>query len=342
MRRGLVLGKFAPLHRGHQHLISTAREAVDELVVAVYDTAWYGVPVELRAAWIRTLFPDVRVAVVPDPPPDSYDESTLTAVHAADLEARLGRFTDVFTSEDYGDELAACLRARHTLVDRRRERFPISATEIRADVYGCRRWVEPEVYRALVRKVVFLGAESTGKTTLARELAARRSTVWAPEFGRELWEQKGGRLNFDDLELIAREQLRREDELALEARDVLFCDTNVLATELWSRRLFGTASPGLAELAVRTGADYLTFLCEPDFAFEQDGTRETRREQLAFHALVREDLERRRLPFAVLAGPLEHRFAAVERALATSPGRAPRTRPSRAAGARSAGRAPAS
>ena len=326
MRRGLVLGKFAPLHRGHQHLIETAQAAVDELVVAVYDTVWYPIPVERRAGWIRALFPRARVELVPDLPPDSYDESSVTSAHAADLEARFGGFTDVFTSEGYGDELAACLGARHTLVDRERIRFPTSSTAVRADAYACRRWVEPLVYRELVRKVVFLGAESTGKTTLARELAERHGTTWVPEFGRELWERKDGRLELADLELIAREQLRLEDEAALDARELLFCDTNVLATELWSRRLFGAADQAVVELAARTEADYATFLCEPDFAFAQDGTRETRAEQLRFHALVRTDLERRRLPFTVLAGPLETRIATVERSLGlTSRRPAPRT-----------------
>jgi HTH-type transcriptional regulator, transcriptional repressor of NAD biosynthesis genes len=327
MRRGLVLGKFAPLHRGHQHLIETAQAAVHELVVAVYHTAWYPTPVERRAAWIRALFPRVRVEIVPDLPPDSYDQSSITAVHAADLETRLGGFTDVFTSEDYGDELAACLGARHTLVDRERSRVPTSSTAIRADAYACRQWVEPLVYRELVHKVVFLGAESTGKTTLARVLAERHATTWVPEFGRELWERKDGRLELADLDLIAREQLRLEDEAALEAREILFCDTNVLATELWSRRLFGEASPAVVDLGARTEGDYTTFLCEPDFAFEQDGTRETRTDQLRFHALVRADLHRRALPFTVLTGPLETRVATVEQALAlTSRRLAPRTR----------------
>lgn len=57
MRRGLVLGKFAPLHLGHGHLIETALAAVDELVVVVYETAWYDrVPPATRARWVERLY----------------------------------------------------------------------------------------------------------------------------------------------------------------------------------------------------------------------------------------------------------------------------------------------
>ena len=316
MRRGLVLGKFAPFHRGHQHLIETARAAVDELVVAVYHTAWYDIPVDVRAGWVRTLYPGATVVVLADLPADAYDDATITAAHARDLEARLGRFTDVFTSEPYGDELATRLGAVHTPVDPARSRFPVSGTEVRADPFAARAWLDPLVYRSLVLKVVFLGAESTGKTTLARELAARHATVWVPEYGRELWDRKRGRLAFGDLEPIAREQLRREAELALDANGYLFCDTNALATQQWSRRLFGRASPGLARLAADTAGEYLTFLCENDFPWQDDGTRETPRAQASFQRLIRGDLDGRKISYATLAGPLEERIADVERALA--------------------------
>jgi HTH-type transcriptional repressor of NAD biosynthesis genes len=317
MRRGLVLGKFAPLHRGHQHLIATARAAVDELVVAVYETAWYdAVSPPARARWIEDLHPGVEVVLLPDLPPDSYDESTATAAHARQLEAALGRFTDVFTSEPYGDELAALLGATHTPVDPQRRRFPVSGTALREGPAAARPWLDPLVWRALLPKVVFLGAESTGKTTLARVLAERHGTAWVPEYGRELWEAKLGALAFEDLERIAREQLARELRHAQEATGVLFCDTNAVATELWSRRLFGRAAPGLVRLAAETAADYMTFLCENDFGWVDDGTRETARAQAGFQRLVREDLDARGLPYVTLGGTLEQRAGAVETALA--------------------------
>lgn len=318
MRRGLVLGKFAPLHRGHQLLIETARKDVDVVVAAVYETSWYLIPPEVRAGWIRLLYPDVHAVVVPDLPPDRYDETTISAAHAHDLLARLGRFTDVFTSEDYGETLAGYLGARHVCVDRGRTRVPISSTALREGL-PARPWVDPLVYRSLVTKIALLGAESTGKTTLAQMLARRLGAPWVPEYGRELWEEKDGRLEFEDLERIADEQLRREAELAPDS-GVLVCDTNASTTELWSRRLFGRASPRLVELAAATAGDYVTFLCDDDFDWVQDGTRESALARTEFHRLVKADLDRRGIYYEALRGTLDERVRQVEAALSRADG----------------------
>jgi HTH-type transcriptional regulator, transcriptional repressor of NAD biosynthesis genes len=322
MPRGLVLGKFAPYHLGHQHLVTTAAEHVDELVVAVYETSSYEIPAGTRSDWIRELHPDVTVVVLPDLDPDSYDDTTKTAAHADQLRSALGAFTDVFTSEDYGDDLAEALGGRHTAVDPERHRFPISGTQARSDPYSHRRFLHPVVYGSLVHRVVFLGAESTGKTTLARELARRHKTVWVPEYGRELWESRNGELVFGDLEEIARRQLEREQHLVLDANRVLFCDTNAVTTEQWSRRLFGDASARLVRLAAETGSNYTSFLCETDFTWEQDGTRESAGAQAAFQEAIRADLHRRGIPFFSLTGGLERRIKAVERILGLEGGEA--------------------
>ena len=90
-----------------------------------------------------------------------------------------------------------------------------------------------------VKRVVVIGAESTGKTTLARQLAEHFDTVWVPEFGREHWERKIAGLRVtdpppswssDEFVEIATEQQRRENAAARVANRVLFCDTNAFAT----------------------------------------------------------------------------------------------------------------
>ena len=315
MRRGLVLGKFAPYHLGHEHLVTTAAGHVDDLVVVVYETTWYKVPAATRAEWIRALHPRADVVILPDLDGDSYDEETATRAHAMQIRSALGTFTDVFTSESYGDALAAELGGRLTAVDPRRQRFSVSGTQVRSDPYAHRRFLRPVVYRSLVRRVAFLGAESTGKTTIARELARRHGTVWVPEYGRELWESRKGALVFDDLEEIARRQLEREEQRVLDANRVLFCDTNAVTTEQWSRRLFGTASAPLRQLATETCGSYSTFLCEPDFAWEQDGTRESAAAQTRFQRAIRDDLDRRGIPFVSLTGDVEGRIRTVEQVL---------------------------
>ena len=122
-----------------------------------------------------------------------------------------------------------------------------------------------------ILRIVLVGAESTGKTTLAKQLALRYQTAWVPEYGRELWEQRGGELRFADMVDIARTQVQREQGSAASANGLLVCDTTPLTTLLYSEVMFGEVAEELQELARRPYA--LTLLCAPDFAFVQDGTR---------------------------------------------------------------------
>jgi HTH-type transcriptional repressor of NAD biosynthesis genes len=135
--------------------------------------------------------------------------------------------------------MSAALGAVNRLVDwttesiwEQRITVPISATQIRAAPFRYRQFLHPLVYRDLIINVVFLGAPSTGKTTLAEALATHYQTVWMPEYGREYWEthQVDRRLSLPQLEEIATGHLERENELLGKANRYLFTDTNALTT----------------------------------------------------------------------------------------------------------------
>jgi len=321
MTRGLVFGKFMPLHCGHQLLIERALEASDTLTVAVYDSSPPGdypaMPVELRARWITDLYPDTdEVVPLSDPRRDANDgaDPKHAELYAKQL-AFLGRFDRVFSGKPRYERFASLIGAEHVVVDEARE-VPISGTVIREDVYASRGWLDPLVYASLIRKVAFVGAESTGKTTLAEELARRLHTIWAPEYGRELWVEQGGGASFADYLKIARTQLGREEKLRRDARRYLFCDTTPWTTLHWCLWMHGTADPRLLELADRTMSDYTWFLCADDFAWVQDGSRvmgngharRFQRQQLV-------DLEARGVPYVLLEGSLDDRVSAVLREL---------------------------
>jgi nicotinamide riboside kinase len=125
-----------------------------------------------------------------------------------------------------------------------------------------------------VRRLVLLGGESSGKTTLARELAQRLHTAWVPEYGRQRWEELRETLSVDELVAVARRQIEWED-LACASIDTpgswLICDTSPLTTLQYCLHDHGFAPPELHEMA-RRGYD-LMVLCEADFAFVQDGCR---------------------------------------------------------------------
>jgi NadR type nicotinamide-nucleotide adenylyltransferase len=331
--RGLVFGKFMPLHRGHQLVIERALAEADAVTVLVYDSAPAGdypsMPLDLRTRWIAELYPQLeRVVPLPDPRRDADDGHE--PVHA-ELYARgigfLGNFEKVFTSESAYQRFAELLGAEHVVVDEARELVPISGTTIRENVDEQRAWLDPRVYASLVRKVAFVGTESTGKSTLASALAARLDTVWAPEYGRELWVEQGG-ASFEDYLRIAMTQHRREELLRTEARAFVFCDTTPWTTLQWCLWLHGTADPRLVNLVEETMDDYSLFLCGDDFPWEQDGWREmgdgeAHRFQLAQVA----DLDRRGVEYVLLEGPPEHRIETVLEALDPyAPGVVPRGR----------------
>ncbi len=310
MTLGFVVGKFYPPHRGHKHLIDTARRQCDRLVVLLPHHASQRIPGGLRKAWLEEIHPDCEIHLVPDElENDPRQWAAFTLAH-------LGRAPDVvFTSEDYGPAFAACMGCRHVMVDRARSAVPVSATQIRAAPLDHLDWLEPCVRTYFVRRVVLIGAESTGKTTLAAVLAERFATAWVPEFGREYWERKVAGLSMDGplppwqseefLEIAAGQQ-RREDAAARAANRVLFCDTNAFATGTWHERYLGRRSADVDAIGARDRVD-LYLLAEPDFPFVQDGWRDGESIRDWMHGRFVEQLAGMNVPVVRLRGALGER-----------------------------------
>jgi NadR type nicotinamide-nucleotide adenylyltransferase len=321
MRRGLVVGKFSPLHRGHEFLITTALGACDEVLLLSYSQPEFSrCTASTRERWLREAFPQARVCVL-DP-----TQHALPANDASDLAHRafvartlddLGwRATDVFTSESYGDGFARHLAdhwgapVQHHCVDLHRQRLPVSGTAVRRDPPAQADWVRPQVLADLVPRVCLLGPESSGKTTLTQALAQALGTVMVPEFGRELWEQMppaDDRFTPSQLLGIAREQVRREELALRQARGLLVCDTSPLTTWVYAK-LDHADIP--AELLALSRRRYdLAILCEADFPFVQDGTRRNlefaqRQTAATAAALLASDQ-----PYGRVAGRLDQRVS---------------------------------
>ncbi len=334
-RRGLVVGKFCPLHRGHMLVIDSALDACDEVVVISYTKPEFErCGRAVRQDWIDELYPQVRALVVddavlaalgipdsPDVPHNDASESDHRGFVGWLCLAVLGITVDVvFTSEDYGDGFAAALTAyfshpvAHVKVDMARTAIPISGTRIRADPHAHREYMHPAVYGSLVKRVCILGGESSGKTTLARALAASLNTVWAEEYGRELWIAQDGVLHYEDMLRIGQVQVAREQAMARAATGWLVCDTTPLTTAYYSRDMFDRLDPALASLA---GREYdVTLICMPEFPFEQDGTRRDAEFAQRQHAWYVAELTARAIGYTILQGPLDSRLDQARAALA--------------------------
>lgn len=277
---GLVIGKFYPPHVGHHHLIDRAAEHCDTVTVLVMAARTETVPLADRVAWLAGVHAGqshVSVLGIPCDAPVDMASPTVWAAQEGAMRAALrhsGRppVDAVFSSESYGDELAARFGAVPVPVDPARAAVPASATQVRADLAGSWDLLAGPTRAGLTTRVVVLGAESTGTTTVAERLAAHvraRGGVWrrtrcVSEYGRAYTHLKlaaaresaatGERpapaldelvWTAADFDAVAAEQTRLEEEAAATGSPLLVCDTDALATAVWERRYLGDAARGL-------------------------------------------------------------------------------------------------
>jgi HTH-type transcriptional regulator, transcriptional repressor of NAD biosynthesis genes len=322
MRRGLTFGKFAPLHRGHQHIIETAMAEMDEVIVIIYDAPeTTPVPLRVRANWLRMLYPQIKVIEAWDGPTEVGDTPDIKRTHENYIlkTLKISEISHFYSSEFYGDHMSAALGAVNRQVDPSRHLFPVSGTEIRKSPYLFRKYIHPLVYRDLIAKIVFLGAPSTGKTTIASRMADEYCTVWMPEYGREYWEmhQVKRRLSLEQLVEIANEHLKREEDLLFQANQYLFTDTNAITTFMFSQSYHGCARPRLHDLANLAASRYdLVFLCDTDIPYDDTWDRSGDVNRLTFQKQIVADLLARKIPYFVLSGNLEERVSRVKGILA--------------------------
>jgi len=307
---GVTIGKFFPFHLGHDLLVREAKARCDRLVVLVGWKPGQALPGELRAAWIRELHPDVEVLLVLEDVPDAPEPWARRTIEVVG-EALGGRRPDVaFTSEPYGEPWAAAMGCRHEAIDVARARVPASGTALREDLGRHWELLTSPAKAHFARRVVVLGVESSGTTTLATALAERLRTVCVPEVGRAWWEARrhlAAPWTEADFLAIARSQAALEDDLARLANRVLICDTDPLATTVWHRRYLGCRSASLEAVAATRTAD-LHLLTAPDFPFVQDGTREDGPHRAEMHGWFKDALAGR--PYLELTGSPRARLAA--------------------------------
>lgn len=125
----------------------------------------------------------------------------------------------------------------------------------------------------MLKKVVITGPESSGKTTLAQQLAEVLDCHWVPEFAREYLDGIDRDYRESDLLLIAKGQIKLEDSFSIKADQYLICDTDLLTIKIWSEYKYQCCDPFiLNELENRIYELY--FLCTPDVPWQPDPIRE--------------------------------------------------------------------
>jgi NadR type nicotinamide-nucleotide adenylyltransferase len=306
----VVFGKFWPLHLGHIELIATAARQAGHVLVVVNDGE-EDVAIDVRMSWVKEAFPSAEVISAPDLCGHESEQcaASCSERYAQWLLACFGPVDAVISAEPYGDRLARCLSARSVRLAKQRG---ATGRAIRSDLAGHWHLLSAPARAWYCRRIVIVGAESTGTTTLAHDLAEELRTAWVSEYGREFCEEHGldHPWTSDDFVHIALKQAEREDQMARSSGPVLVCDTDLLATMVWQERYLGDASSEVRALA-NCRRPELYVLTGDDIPFVQDGLRDGEHIRHAMTNRFREVLEAMTVPSIEVRGSRRERVSAV-------------------------------
>ncbi|MEH6763605.1 MAG: ATP-binding protein [Aequorivita antarctica] len=161
-------------------------------------------------------------------------------------------------------------------------------------------------------KVVLYGPESTGKTTLAKQLAEHYNTLWVPEYMREYlqkkWDSEKKLVSKEDLIPIANGQLKLEKEASQQVENLLICDTNLLELKVYSEYYYD----GFCPLEIKNEAtqdNYSIYLLTyVDTPWEQDILRDRPNNRKEMFRIFEAELKKQNFPYQVLKGKEKERF----------------------------------
>lgn len=314
MKRGLVLGKFYPLHNGHIGLINFAVQQCDELIVLVCASPTEDITGETRLQWLTESFVDnagIKPVLL------NYDEALLpntsvsskkvSRLWASKIVSALPSIDIVFSSEDYGVYLAGYINARHVFYDRDRSIQSISASEIRCNPTKHWGFIARAAQPYFVKRICLLGTESTGKSILTERLAEHYLADFVPEMAREILEHTE-ECTEEHLQQIALLHASTIKQKIKTARRLLFVDTDLTITSSYSRYLFNKTLIVPNWIKEINRFDLYLYL-DNDAPHVQDGTRldKLRRDELdASHKLI---LKENNVDFKLIHGDWDQRFA---------------------------------
>lgn len=148
MKIGFTIGKFAPLHKGHQYLIEKGLKEMDEFYVIVYDTNVIDISTEQRAKWIKEIYPKAKIIYAKNPPSQYGLDEKSVKIQTDYLKKLIKEIpvTHFYNSEPYGKFVARDLDIQEVQVDRNREKYMISATKLRNNLEENRKYLNNIVY----------------------------------------------------------------------------------------------------------------------------------------------------------------------------------------------------
>lgn len=324
---GMYGGSFDPLHVGHIHDIIRAAAMCEELYIMI---SWCegreSTSKELRYRWILNStrhLPNVKIILVEDEAvsKEEYNTDYYWEKGAADIKNAIGKPIDaVFCGTDYLGtnrfESLYCPESEVIYFDR--AEVPISSTDIRTWALGNWDYIPDVCKDYYTQKVLIVGGESTGKSTLVQNLALAYNTNFVSEVGRDTCDYAGGEdyMIAEDLyENILRQKINVMDA-AKHSNRILFVDTDAITTLFYSWFLLGDDPVGhvkctkLAKAVNNISYWDLVIFLEPDVEFVQDGTRseEIAQNRIEYSEKIKHLLRKSGIEFFTIGGDYLDRF----------------------------------
>jgi NadR type nicotinamide-nucleotide adenylyltransferase len=164
-----------------------------------------------------------------------------------------------------------------------------------------------------LKKIVVIGPESTGKSSLCKNLAEYYNTLWVPEYAREYLEKNGTEYTFEDLLTIAKGQIDSEERISNQVLSIgnshLFIDTDMYVMKVWSEFVFDKCDNWILNRIAERKYD-LYLLCDIDLDWIEDALREYPDKKIRekLYHFYKDLMVNQSTPWCNISGNYEHRF----------------------------------
>lgn len=315
---GLVLGKFMPPQKGHLYLIDSAAEQCKTTHVMICSDTTQPIDGWLRYGWLKEIYkdkPHIRIVWCTDPNPQyPYECESVDIFYekywVPSVYKHIKKLDVVFTSEEYGDEFARYLGIEHVLVDQPRTHYAVSGTAVRENPFANWKFIPDVVKPYFTKRVVIIGPESTGKSTLVKKLAFHYGTDFVEEYGRTYTEISGtDNLIGTDFENIAIGHHKLVNNMLTKGNKVIFVDTEAITTKVLGKMYLDETfdSHVVGEIIFKQYFD-LYLLMDIDVPWVDDDTRDFPFVRKEHFDRLKAELDTKKIPYIVINGNYQERF----------------------------------